>query len=271
MWKFEAKKCFTSKKWLIALLTGIIISICHVSFSVYPLVKWLDSWQGELYIIPHSAYLHWIGVDSSTVWPTLLYLLFPILTVFPFADSAFWERESGYSNQIYIRSERKNYCIQKSLVCFISAASIVLITLIFDFLLTVQFLPLVRPEVSTGLCPISDKRLFAEIFYAKPLLYVFIFIILDSIMYGAWSLLALGFAHVMRNRAQIITLPLIIYLIIYFICYFTKTNSLSLYAIALPFQPIPNVRIINYVGYLVVLVLLGPIQFWLFDARKDRI
>lgn len=70
---FELKRCFGSKRLYLSLLTGIVISLLHIIFGVLPLTQWLSSWQGDFFLTPHSAYGHWIGMDSSTVWPTLLY------------------------------------------------------------------------------------------------------------------------------------------------------------------------------------------------------
>lgn len=74
---------------MLALMAGGLISVCHIIFSVLPLVQWLDSWQGDFFLTPHSVYGHWIGMDVSTIWPTLLYLLFPLFAALPCADSAF--------------------------------------------------------------------------------------------------------------------------------------------------------------------------------------
>ena len=84
---FELKRCFGSKRLYLSLLTGIVISLLHIIFGVLPLTQWLSSWQGDFFLTPHSAYGHWIGMDSSTVWPTLLYMLLRFLWAFPFSDA----------------------------------------------------------------------------------------------------------------------------------------------------------------------------------------
>ena len=61
---FELKRCFGSKRLYLSLLTGIVISLLHIIFGVLPLTQWLSSWQGDFFLTPHSAYGHWIGMDS---------------------------------------------------------------------------------------------------------------------------------------------------------------------------------------------------------------
>lgn len=92
---FELKRCFGSKRLYLSLLTGIVISLLHIIFGVLPLTQWLSSWQGDFFLTPHSAYGHWIGMDSSTVWPTLLYMLLPFLCAFPFSDTVSWDFNTG--------------------------------------------------------------------------------------------------------------------------------------------------------------------------------
>ena len=92
---FELKRCFGSKRLYLSLLTGIVISLLHIIFGVLPLTQWLSSWQGDFFLTPHSAYGHWIGMDSSTVWPTLLYMLLPFLCAFPFSDTVSWDFSTG--------------------------------------------------------------------------------------------------------------------------------------------------------------------------------
>ena len=100
---FELKRCFGSKRLYLSLLTGIVISLLHIIFGVLPLTQWLSSWQGDFFLTPHSAYGHWIGMDSSTVWPTLLYMLLPFLCAFPFSDTVSWDFNTGYVMQIFVR------------------------------------------------------------------------------------------------------------------------------------------------------------------------
>ena len=269
MLTFEFKKCFTSKKWLFTVLFGLSLSICHVVLNVLPLTKWLNDWQVDFFLTPHSAYLHWIGMDASTIWPTLLFILFPLLTVIPFSDTGYWDRDTGYCNQIVIRGARKDYWFFKYIVCFVSAASVVFITLTFDFLLTAQFLPLVRPEACTLFSGITSLKMWVNLFYQKPFLYVLAYILTDSVFLGGWACLSLGFSHKMNNRAQVLTFPLIAFLILYFVCNWLDINQYSPFAMLLPFQPANGIRISHFLLYLFVLFLLGPIQYWICNIKKD--
>lgn len=162
---FELKRCFGSKRLYLSLLTGIVISLLHIIFGVLPLTQWLSSWQGDFFLTPHSAYGHWIGMDSSTVWPTLLYMLLPFLCAFPFSDTVSWDFSTGYVMQIFVRRKKSAYLFAKALTIFIASAFLTATILFFDFAGTALYLPLVRPEALTNLYGISNRSLMAHLFY----------------------------------------------------------------------------------------------------------
>lgn len=164
---FELKRCFGSKRLYLSLLTGIVISLLHIIFGVLPLTQWLSSWQGDFFLTPHSAYGHWIGMDSSTVWPTLLYMLLPFLCAFPFSDTVSWDFNTGYVMQIFVRRKKSTYLFAKALTIFIASAFLTATILFFDFAGTALYLPLVRPEALTNLYGISNRSLMAHLFYHK--------------------------------------------------------------------------------------------------------
>lgn len=131
---FELKRCFGSKRLYLSLLTGIVISLLHIIFGVLPLTQWLSSWQGDFFLTPHSAYGHWIGMDSSTVWPTLLYMLLPFLCAFPFSDTVSWDFSTGYVMQILCSRKKSAYLFAKALTIFIASAFLTATILFFDIL-----------------------------------------------------------------------------------------------------------------------------------------
>ena len=141
---FELKRCFGSKRLYLSLLTGIVISLLHIIFGVLPLTQWLSSWQGDFFLTPHSAYGHWIGMDSSTVWPTLLYMLLPFLCAFPFSDTVSWDFNTGYVMQIFVRRKKSTYLFAKALTIFIASAFLTATILFFDFAGTALYISFPR-------------------------------------------------------------------------------------------------------------------------------
>lgn len=265
--QFELTRCFHGKKFLFALTAGTAISICHVIFSVFPLVQWLDSWQGDFFLTPHSVYGHWIGMDASTIWPTLLYLLFPLFAALPCADSTFWDFHSGYCMQIIIRGKKRHYLLAKWITVFVSGALVVFVTLCFNFALCSLFLPLVRPEALTNLYSIDGRSFLAQWFYTMPLLYTTVYIVLDSVFIGAWGCLVLASSVLLPNRLQSAISPFLFYLLTYFVFNWLHFDRFALFAIALPFQPAQDVSLLTFFVYAFVVPCLS---FFFYFQKRER-
>ena len=82
----------------------------------------------------------------------------------------------------------------------------------------------------------------AHLFYHKPLQYTVIHIIMDALLVGAWEIIALAVSVATRNPLQPALFPFLLYLLLYFICNWLQMDSVSLFAILLPFQPAVNVK-----------------------------
>ena len=83
LFRFELTRALGGVRFRISLIVGAAISVLHCLTDVLPLVKWLDEWKGDPFAAPHSAYRHWIGMDLSTVWPVLLFMVLPLLAALP--------------------------------------------------------------------------------------------------------------------------------------------------------------------------------------------
>lgn len=264
---FELKRCFESKRTWIALLIGVSISLGHIIFNVYPLSKWLSSWEGDLFLTPHSAFGHWIGMDSATIWPTLLYLLLPFLAALPFTQSTYWDINSGYCIQIFSRAKRTLYFRAKFITVFLSGTFITFVILIFDFWATSLFLPLVRPEVLTNLYSINDRSLFGDIFYLLPLVYTVTYIIFDAIFIGIWECIVFAIGNISKNTFQVVTTPFLAYLLIYFVFNWLRLDRFAPFAILLPFQPAQDV---SATLILVYLIAIPFVSYGIYVSKRKK-
>ena len=256
--RFELSRALDGVRFRISVAVGLVISILHFSTNVLPLVKWLDAWQGDPFLTPHSAYGHWIGMDSSTVWPVLLFMVLPLLATLPAADSYWWDRDSGYFYQIRLRCEIWQYKAAKAAATFVSALLVTIIPLAADFMLTSATLPCVAPEPASMLYSLSDRSMYGTWFYQYPMLYTLAYILFDSIFIAMWTTLALSLSRWQNQQFQVILTPFLIYLIVYFIGVWSGASSVSPIAFLLPFQPVtnlsPGIPCVFLIGLLVLLV-----------------
>lgn len=238
---FELSRALGGTRFRIAIAVGLAISVLHFLTDVLPLVKWLGEWKGDPFSTPHSAYQHWIGMDLSTVWPVLLFMVLPLLAALPAAENYWYDRNSGYLNHIRLCCEIWQYKTAKVIAVFVSAFLVTVIPLMVDFLLTSAALPCIRPEPASKLYSITDRSMFGTWFYQHPALYIFGYALFDGIFIAIWTTQALTFSRWLNQRFQVILAPFLIYLIAYFIGIWSGTSSVTPMALLLPFQPIANI------------------------------
>lgn len=260
LFRFELSRALDSIRFRLSIATGLAIAVFHFVTSVLPLVKWLDAWQGNPFLTPHSAYGHWIGMDSSTVWPVLLFMVLPLLAALPAVESYWYDRNSGYLNHIRLRCKLRQYKITKAAAVFVSAFLVTATPLAADFLLTSAVLPCVAPEPATMLYSLSDKNMFGAWFYQHPMLYTAAYILFDSVFIAVWTTLALSVSRWLNQRFLVTLIPFLMYLIAYFIGVWSEASALlSPIAFLLPFQPVaglsPGIPCAILAGLLALLIV----------------
>lgn len=241
VFRFELARALGGARFRLAAAAGAGVALLHFLTGVLPLTRWLDSWREKPFLAPHSACTHWIGMDLGTIWPVLLFLLLPLLAALPAADSAWWDRDSGYLNQIRLRCPARQYRAAKAGAVFVSAFCVTVLPLMLDFLLTSAMLPCVRPEPAGGACPLSDRNLFGAWFYRHPLLYILGSIVFDGVLLAAWTTLPLALGRWMRHGLHALLAPFLLYLAAWFLDIWSGSAFVSPMALLLPFQPVADI------------------------------
>lgn len=268
---FEFKRCFTGKRLCFTLCLGFVLICGHIITGVLPLTKWLDAWQGDYFLTPHSAYGHWIGMDSATIWPTLLYMLFPFLSAIPFSDTAFWDFDSGYCIQVLSRTSKRKYLAAKAFIIFLVGFTFAAFVLLLDFIGTTAFLPLITPEATTNLYGINNRALFPGIFYNFPLVYTLLYILLDALLLGAWNCLVLMTSVLLHDRLQSLLTPFLAYLLIYFVLNWLGLDNCSLFALFLPYQPASDVSLVTVIFYGLAVPAFSFILYFFRRSTSDEL
>ncbi len=240
VFRFELSRALGGIRFRIAVWAGVAVSVMHFLTDVLPLVKWLGEWEGDPFAAPHSAYRHWIGMDLSTVWPVLLFMVFPLLAAFPAAEHDWCDRNSGYLNQIRLRCEIWQDKVAKAAAVFVSAFLVTVIPLTVDFLLVSAALPCIVPEPASGMYSITDRSMFGAWFYQRPMCYILGYTIFDGVFIAVWTTLSLTFSRWLNQRFQVVLAPFLVYLIFYFMGIWSETSNIAPMAILLPFQPVSN-------------------------------
>lgn len=103
----------------------------------------------------------------------------------------------------------------------------------------------------------------------KPLQYTVIYIIMDALLVGAWEIIALAVSVATRNPLQPALFPFLLYLLLYFICNWLQMDSVSLFAILLPFQPAVNVKWVTIAIYFLAVPIGSMTMYFLKRNKSD--
>ena len=207
---FECKRAFLNIYFIISLTIAIGICIWHFVENV---------WGLRIYVYdgfyPLSAFGKWIGGDNASLQPTLYFLIIPILCAVPYAKSFYFDVKSGFIIQLITRSKKSHYVASKFITSFISGATIAVIPLIVDFILTNTVLPAVIPQSGTGLFTINEPKIWSGLFYEHPFGYFILFIFMNALFFGIFNTIAIWSVKFVSNGFWIVLMPFLSYIFIF--------------------------------------------------------
>ncbi len=154
----------------------------------------------DLVQYPLSVFNRWIGGWGEGVWPTLYFMLTPLLVCIPFSSSLYEDLRSGWSEQVGVRSGIRAYILAKMAACFAVGATVSTMPLLLNFYLCSLILPLVQPDASSGIFPLAAYHMWSELFYENAYMYTAAYITLIAVTGGLLSCFPLACTQVVRNR-----------------------------------------------------------------------
>ncbi len=203
--KFELRRAFHSRMFLISLLIGLIICIAD-------LITFACVWKtgiGEASLI-----LAWIGTDGRFAYSSMFYVLLPVLACLPYGGSYYTDMSSGYEKNICIKTSRSTYMLAKSLAVFATAFVAVSLPLFINLFLCAGLYPNYVPEPLTFLAAgIQDSGLFPVLFYRYPHVYCMVFIFIDGLFGGLLGLLSLCVSKLVESHFTAVVCPFVLYVV----------------------------------------------------------
>jgi len=215
--------------------------------------------------LPASVFNRWIGLAGvSSVQPFLFFLIIPVLAAYPFGDSFFQDKETGYIKNLLMRTNNKDYCIAKFFAVFLSGGIVVVAPLILNLLVTMLFYPSLLPDPVTGMFALWDDTLWCLIFLHHPYLYVTIYMGLNFIFGGLFATICLPFSYLLGNRYIVLLVPFIISLVLLVI---PSGIAIAPYEFLYPDCSKPSSPWVLVLAGLLFLLPTG--LFWYKGAKED--
>lgn len=266
--KIELNRAFINKMFLISLVLSFLIVILQVVQDALP-------YANELYLYPDqyppSIYNSCLGLSVS-VWNAIFYLIFPVLSAMPYADSFLSDKKSGYIKNIYTRTNKKNYLIAKFISVFLSGGMVVLLPLLLNILLVALCVPAVIPDASTGFFPIFSNFTGAEVYYTNPLLYVLLYALLMFFVSGCFACTSLLFSFFVKYKYVVLMSPFLLFMAISCISTLLSLNNpLNISQWIIPSQQFQTLNLSVAIIEMLAILFLTYIIYFLKGTHDDTI
>lgn len=210
--KVEFKRLFRSLGFYVSVMIGIIISV--MQFITYVIPRSLNviyGFDGTISTYPFSVYNSWIGVTMGfEAFSTSFLYICILLASIPFCITFCIDKKNGYVNQLYIRASGKNVHIAKFIVTFVSGGITVLIPVLLNYFVTLIMLPALKP-VQNGLFVLTGNSFIDDLFYNKPELFTFIYLVGFFMYGGAFSVTALVAAYYFDSVFLVLITPFVVF------------------------------------------------------------
>lgn len=214
----ELRKAFGSKKFLLGMALLLLFSILSAVYMIEGRASYnpggvLESMKDGEYthnpMLPLiTFYNSWVGGDELSLAASLFYALLPVGAALPFGWSYYVERKNGYLKNTYSRVDKKIYLTGKAIAVFLSGAAVVVISLVVNILLVLAKIPLITPHVWYNLYNhVYFGSLWADLYFSAPGLYVFLYVLLDTVYGGVFALFSFAAGFYFHNIFAVLFSP----------------------------------------------------------------
>ena len=232
--KLEFYRAFHNVWYAGALSVSIVLALVHFFTQVMPKAQVIGT--GDSMDYPYSVFNSSIMLDLGNGFEYIFYYSVILLATVPYAASYYTDIKDGYIKNISTRMNTTGYLVGKYLAVFVSAGSICVIPLIINTYLTAMVLPSLTPEIATLRFLVGGECFASELFHTYPYVYVLIYLVIDFVMAGLYSCLALVVSKIVNNRYVVMFFPFIVFLVFQTVIIYTPFQLLAPFNIMDPHQ-----------------------------------
>lgn len=259
--KYDLTQLFsrnTTRYLYVFLFSLIILDTIFTYFSQVKLFQNTAEMSADWYVFLENG---------ASIFRTFYFLTLPILAILPFGSQHYYEKNSKYRELLIIRGSRSTYYLSKCITNFIIGFLTIFITLILNYIIVYIIYP--NNFIIGGLFLEPDKGAFLEkIFFENTMLYHFIYIVINALVGGIFSLLAFSLSMVFsyKNKFLVIAVPFILFTIQSVILFFFNVHydimhiiqPLTRYGLI---EPITNTNVITTFSlwfiFIIIILIFG--------------
>lgn len=216
--KVELWKAMHNKGMYMALLAGILLSLCDVIQNMSLVQTYIYS-NRDTTVLSNgvewcsanvtgcSVYYNWIGIGGFNFGNRVFYLVFPLLAAMAYGWISMEEKRKGYGRQMLTRIGKRGYILSKYIASFVAGGVAVAVPVVINFLLCALVMPSVKPLITDMVSGMNEPQMGAYLYYQHPLLFVIADIGLIFLWGGALGGLTLAAEQFITKRIVAVLLP----------------------------------------------------------------
>lgn len=242
---YELRRAFCSRRFFLAVAVALVPSLLQLITGplAYGFGEIWARWRSGLYgVTPPSLYGTWMGGTLGSVFSELFYVLAPLFCCLPYAWSLGSDLHGGFAGVLVQRCDARSYLCAKSAACFLAAAAVVVVPQAVNFWLSALCVPTLSPDPAAGMYAVFARSAFSELFYAWPILYVGLYLLISAVTMGLFSVLAMLLAMPLRNTGLVAALPLIADELLYFALFCLGLGGYAPSRVIMPNQPVLGIE-----------------------------
>lgn len=213
--KVQISLLFKRQNFYVIMMIMVLLSV-----SLF-FVNCLSTYGEWIYSVPAAKYLFLGSMHYNNQIPMIFSLIIPIVTVLPFADSFFEDREKHTVEYYLTRCDNNQYYYSKLFVVFLSGAIVMFVPLVINYLLNFIAFPLDSYMDFTRLSAdqtwiyraLLDRLImFKNLMVSNPYVYLLLHIVLFSVAGGLMAVVGFQISFFYKkSRIKLVCAFFIIY------------------------------------------------------------
>lgn len=217
-------------------------------------------------ICPTTVYEGWIGCGTFSLQSFLYYMILPLIVAGSYADSLYTERKSGYLKNILLRVDVDQYIRSKLIAVFVESGMLFTLPLLLSFLMAAAVLPNHLPQLTCAGTLIRGTSLFGELYYAHPLVYTCIWLLMDFVYAGLIGCVSMLYSFFVEHRFYIYAVPFITWMFMNSIFGIANQEGCSpIYFLNPGYGKANGIAILAYAGVFVLVIAME----WAISKRYE--
>lgn len=260
--KLDFKRAVFNKQFGVVILIGILLAVLPLYKIFHNNVMYDGAASGY-----YSPFRLWLSKDVSSIYPTIFFMIFPVLANISFSDSYWIDKNSGFTKSVCTRCKKSNYIISKYIINFVIGGISVIIPLLVSLYILFMTLPAVKPSVFYQYD--LAKSMFSNLYYAHSYIYIAAYLCISFMFGGVYASIGLSVSTFSKNKFSIVAIPALAYISMYMLETMGFPQLVPLIFLSAA-QPVFGINIIS-ITIIFMILFIASLCLYIVGVKNDEV